>query len=318
MVLPVQKEIPKYWDRRSFIFVVVAVSIINSMYFSLFIFLWNEYGPRPPIPLIYTSYPLVLPAIGFVVAMLGCGWLYKYLASIREKGYLFRNSNIGIDIDGVLNAHREHFCKIHRNNGGTSIAPDSLNKLPVHHCKHLNLTEKDEYKVFNRIDYWTKMPIFPGVDEVLAEINKKSSPNFHIFTNRPWPLFPSEHFSSEEKAKIKNDWSKEDNRKLLDKLCGRSQMYMLTKDWLDGKRIKFACLYIERKSSDERIRLAKKNRIRFFVEDNPENAIKLSEVCELVFLIKHPYNLEFINDLPDNVLPVDDWHELHSHIKPLL
>ena len=57
---------------------------------------------------------------------------------------------------------------------------------------------------------------------------------------------------------------------------------------------------------------------RYFVEDLPENAIKLASTCEYVFLIKQPYNTELqYPNLPSNVLRVKDWNEILDKIKEL-
>lgn len=58
---------------------------------------------------------------------------------------------------------------------------------------------------------------------------------------------------------------------------------------------------------------------RYFIEDTPENAIKLASTCEYVFLIEHPYNSEinFKENLPINVIRVKNWSEIKNTIKKL-
>jgi len=44
-----------------------------------------------------------------------------------------------------------------------------------------------------------------------------------------------------------------------------------------------------------RFYVARKKGIRFFVEDDLEKAIKLAYICDVVFLLDHPYNRNSVN-----------------------
>lgn len=61
---------------------------------------------------------------------------------------------------------------------------------------------------------------------------------------------------------------------------------------------------------------SQKYRIKYFVEDEVQKAIKLSSICKYVFLITHKYNEEY-KDLPFNVVRVNDWNEIYEKIKEL-
>ncbi len=81
---------------------------------------------------------------------------------------------------------------------------------------------------------------------------------------------------------------------------------------------------------ENRFNYAKKKRIRFFVEDDWVKALKLSYVCDVVFLIDHPYNRSaaqenskhanelVIGKLPTNVIRVASWGELKKIISQLV
>ena len=58
---------------------------------------------------------------------------------------------------------------------------------------------------------------------------------------------------------------------------------------------------------------------RYFVEDTPEIAIKLSYNCEYVFLLEQTYNTkeQFTQELPANIIRVKDWEEIKNRIKEL-
>ena len=51
------------------------------------------------------------------------------------------------------------------------------------------------------------------------------------------------------------------------------------------------------------------------MEDNYDNAEKLSHICEYVFLVDHLYNQT--KEMPYNIIRVSNWKEIHSWIKKL-
>ena len=59
-----------------------------------------------------------------------------------------------------------------------------------------------------------------------------------------------------------------------------------------------------------RFQSASRRSYKYFMEDTPENAIKLSLHCEYVFLFDQPYNKETNYNFPDNVIRVSDWNDV--------
>jgi hypothetical protein len=71
--------------------------------------------------------------------------------------------------------------------------------------------------------------------------------------------------------------------------------------------------------------------LRYFVEDDIEKAEKLAYICDVVFLVEHPYNTGFEKqcescnyeckrekiDLPNNVRTVKSWDEIYKRIRLL-
>ena len=77
-------------------------------------------------------------------------FIYLWYAEHREDSYL-KSHIIGIDIDGVLNDHRQHFCVLLEKNTGKKIDKEKIITIPVHECPGLGVTREDEQKVFYTI-----------------------------------------------------------------------------------------------------------------------------------------------------------------------
>ena len=60
-----------------------------------------------------------------------------------------------------------------------------------------------------------------------------------------------------------------------------------------------------------------KREIRGFVEDDPNKARRLADVCEIVFLIDQPYNRDAA-DIPRNVVRVKGWTEICQYLRERL
>jgi uncharacterized HAD superfamily protein len=135
--------------------------------------------------------------------------------------------------------------------------------------------------------------------------------------------------SCQSLSKIKKIWPR------AFKAC-INPMVLITKEWLKKNGIKYDKLIIEEGndfSSDPRIvfrnrfDLARKKKIRFFVEDDLEKALKLSFICDVVFLISHPYNLpgadlseeqnKMRKELPSNIIRVKNWDEIYQCVRRL-
>jgi len=108
-VLPYSTTRPPYYEPVFFSPVVFCFIIINTVYFVFGITLWIFNGE---IGIISKNLFTIKPIIGFFVFILFQWLLYiYYYARNRETSYL-KSSIIGVDIDGVLNKHREKFCEL--------------------------------------------------------------------------------------------------------------------------------------------------------------------------------------------------------------
>jgi uncharacterized HAD superfamily protein len=128
------------------------------------------------------------------------------VASYRETGYL-RSNIIGVDIDGVLNKHREQFCQVLKDTQGIDIQPEAITAIPVHKCEGLGVSRDDEIAVFNTPQYWTEMLPDPDAGVVLYRLKRAFNMRVEVFTSRPWPTgtSPSEGIG----PAIKKEWSEE-------------------------------------------------------------------------------------------------------------
>jgi len=123
------------------------------------------------------------------------------------------------------------------------------------------------------------------------------------------------------------------------KLINKSKtdpLRQITKEWLEKHNFLCRKLIFEKGndySSDprgkfrNRFYLARKKKIRFFAEDDLEKAVKLSYICDLIFLFSHPYNEPDENlpidinklreNLPSNIIKVKNWTEIYQQIRRL-
>ena len=66
-----------------------------------------------------------------------------------------------------------------------------------------------------------------------------------------------------------------------------------------------------------RFNIARKKKMRFFVEDDAEKAAKLAFICDVVFLLEQPYNREPAFIIPNNVIRCETWDEIYGHVRRL-
>lgn len=345
-VLPVTSKKPLYVEKSYFFPVVVVFGIINALYYGVGTYVMSK-GT-----LAWTELFLVL-LLHFLLY-----WLY---ALHREYGYL-KSNIIGIDIDGVLNKHREHFCDLFNkkfgNNSKKKITPENIKVMPVHlNRKDFHVTEEEEREIFHDVEYWADMP--SATEKISEKINKLKNVfklKIYIFTYRPWPdkkdlkgmleckknfLSKCEKLSWQEKIMKALVFSEKDSflkKKAKEFFVSRiDPLCRLTKEWLKKNEIHYDKLFFEKGnmySRDPRImrgifysrfHIAAKKKIRFFIEDDPEKAIKLSFICDAVFLMTHPYNFpneclskemnERLKNLPANVIRVCSWSDVIQQIK---
>jgi len=359
--LPQSASIPAYRD-MPFGFVVLAFALFDMLYIGLgaHLLITAEIGgASSDHPLGFGGYSrsnIVLFSIA-IVAGFGAHFLAYYLFSRhREYAYL-RATAIGIDIDGVLNQHREKFCEMASKKLNKQLRPEDIKLLPVHENAGLNppITRADERAIFNDPEYWVEMPVLDGAADAIKTFRRSYLLPVHIFTHRPWPdLSVGQGTTAEEMRALRQSWriaadsmARRANVKecvrlwvnLVTAVNFRASIRYITKYWLRVNGIAYNSLLVEKGNEnivysrgryENRFNYAKRKKIKFFVEDDWVKAIKLSYICDIVFLIAHPYNRgtdsdsltheneSIIGRLPGNVLRVESWTHLKKAIAQLV
>lgn len=310
-VLPSTVTAPSYREWRYFYPVVFALSVINGFYlfFSILLFDSDILKNHQYIPFI----------VSIVSSILLSTIIYICLSNHREKGYLSRPI-IGVDIDGVLNRHRHHFCDLLEKLCGKRIDPENITKIPVDECKDLGCdVEKIEcHTIFNEPGYWSDMPVNDDCAESIRKIRDALNFKVEIFTYRPWPeqkTFPKNRVEEYKLKwhKIDMGWRRE--AKAIKKI---------TKEWLKKHEIRYDKITIENGSEytpnpkmwrKNRFQSARKRHYAFFVEDELTKAKHLAQFCDIVFLLNHPYNQSNDNGSAKNIIRVGDWKEIYQVLK---
>ena len=139
-VLPQSPYAPGYREFTFFGPVVIVFTTINTIYFFTAMVAWEFLGfaQNPVINLVTFG-----TTTSFIFFHL---FLYFSFAQRRELSYLHSNI-IGVDIDGVLNNQKEHFCEYLKNKTGINISPNQITATPVHDCEGLGVQRSDEIKV---------------------------------------------------------------------------------------------------------------------------------------------------------------------------
>ncbi len=220
--------------------------------------------------------------------------------------------------------------------------------MPVYECPSLNITIEDERKVFNDPEYWTEMPPIKGSADIIRRLKNIYNLDIYIFTYRPWPDLENEQ-ELIEKIKLFCQNSKGSSLQLwllkigitlklrwLIRKYKEEPLRLITEQWLRKNGFSYKKLFLEKGndySSDpggrftNRFYFSRKEKIRFFVEDDYEKAVKLSFICDVVFLLSHPYNepneklssevYKLRKNLPSNIIRVKNWDEIYYHIRRL-
>jgi len=351
-VLPQSRYIPPYRERYYFWPVVCSFGLLDGLCalfgWSLLLISTNLMSAGDLNLKILCDWRVFAPSFLFFCMHL---LLYCFLAHHRELGYL-SSYIIGVDIDGVLNNHREHFCSLLRKHTRKKVAPDQITAIPVHECEGLGVTREDEKKVFNDPKYWIDMPAREHASDVLRRLRNSLSIKVFIFTHRPWPITVS--LTNEEADKIKSDWKSEWQsfykrvrgnkpwwtrlllwvkslhkdeplRVMRPKLWFQKYIDRITKLWLEQHGFEYDKIMIEKASEDvadpqahirNRFFVSRTKQIRFFVEDDLIKAKKLAFICDIVFLIDHPYNQD-VSGMPANVIRVKSWEDILKAMRRL-
>jgi uncharacterized HAD superfamily protein len=357
-VLPQSTALPSYRDFQFFGPIIFAFCVINFSYFFIATHLIGYYLAKIKYldgVIKYESNVFWYLLVGSIL------WLFIHLCTYlsagnrREFSYL-RSNYIGVDIDGVLNKHREQFCDFLQKNTGKELLPEEITHIPVRDIPNKNITQDDEIAVFNDPNYWIKMPPQDDAAKILKKLSNSLSLKIYIFTLRPWPDVTVEETKIKEWKKASEFYAHEVlGPKIMRfikypfykivkvfppkiliillitffQFIGRISwkyfpMEKITRSWLKDNGIIYDHLFLERTSENvsdpsakvfNRFYISRNIPIRFFVEDDVNKAIKLSFICDFVFLIQHPYNKT--SNVPNNVIPVKDWNELYKKIKEL-
>jgi len=253
---------------------------------------------------------------------------------------------MGVDLDGVLNPHRHHFCALLEKNVGKRLDPDRITVIPLHEDPGLGVSREDEKKVFNDPRYWTEMPCLSDARENLRKLRNMFKLKIHIFTHRQWPSEEIQGTSLYKQWRMhasdmisRSPLSESRLIRGLQRLqrpCYKAivkdpigplapnPMNVITKSWLLQNDIMYDELTIERGSEDisdpqgqfkNRFYISRKKKFRFFVEDDAEKARKLAYICDTVFLIWHPYNHKA--EQPENVVRVQSWEDIFRWVRRL-
>lgn len=339
--LPQTASQPSYLEWRYFGPVVSAIAIFNTFYLFGAAGLITALNVDNVSWLIVLAYSLPISVV-FLSAHFIAYWCY---ARHREHAYL-RSYILGVDICGVLNEHRPRFCEVLRDTTGKRIDPEDITVVPVHEHPSLGITRKDEIKVFNEPEYWAKMSPTSSSNERLRSMRNAFKLKVILFTHRPWPN--TAEMGQEEEKQTLNKWKKAaseyyrrlvENGQISEVKLLKHPLYWLrmkfaitpiewvTRSWLECHRFEFDRLVIEKASDDvaepqvhlvNRFYISRREKIRFFVEDILEKAIKLAYICDVVFLFDHPYNRNPEGkELPSNIVRVKSWEEIYKEIRRL-
>ena len=328
-----------FFAGSSFLPVVMVFAFLNSFYLFTGIFILKKYIERPfPIPSAFLEINIFYyVGIFFVIHLI----IFNALNFKRNYGYYYfckPKVVLGVDIDGVLNKHREQFSSILYEQTQRTINPDSINKIPVHRCDGLNVSEEEEVNVFNYPDYWADMPPLEDAPRWIKRIKNSSNIKIWIFTSRPWPeqrntskkqfdiLLRKWTKRLSELERLVNYWHLEH---FFDHYETHNMLGAITRLWLKKHDFIFDKLIVEKTSSHffdkktetkNRLELARnKKQLKIFVEDDIGKAVRLCAFCELVFLFDQPYNQSIkdsINtqfekeDFPKNLIRVYSWREI--------
>jgi len=336
-VLPQSPYHPAYHEKMYFWPVVLSIAVFNTLYLFFALAGFSFEGEANQIDNMLSNIPLWVWPVNFAFLAGHFGLYYRY-ARHRERAYL-RSYIIGIDVDGVLTRHREQFCKLLKKNVGKEIRPDEITAIPVHECESLNISEDDEKAVFNDPEYWTSMPVEEGASNNLEKLRNIFKFKIFIFTYRPWPN--TKKMKEKPKKQVNKKWKKAplpslqngaQRRAIGSRLAMKTASLIhgkpidrVTRLWLAKHELKYDRLIIEKGNEDvpdprghtrNRFFKSREYKIKYFVEDDLEKAIKLAYICDIVFLLDQPYN-QPRNEVPSNIIRVKSWDEIYKQIRKL-
>ncbi|MBI4256855.1 hypothetical protein HY626_02250 [Candidatus Uhrbacteria bacterium] len=330
LALPRSIQFPLYVEPTYFVFVVITFALVGTAYFVAgCYFYWTA-----------NNWPL---DVSFWLLVGFCPWahlfLYAWLGNHREREYL-HGYIVGIDIDGVLNEHREHFSKILEIRTGKKLDAKLITRIPVREIPGGDVSESDEHAVFNWPSYWRDMPVAPNASTIIRKLRNLLGYRIWIFTYRGWPQ--PETFPRTRADEYWRSWREVSRWAILEKwgivrkiesrlgerglpgLVGGRLIQKITKEWLRKYEFQYDNMIVERGNTHtadpliltrNRFLTSKERKIRVFVEDDLNNAKKLADICGVVFLIDHPYNQLDSSQLPVNVIRVKSWQDIYDFLR---
>ena len=364
LTLPIVSTEPKYSQKTFFLPLLMVFSIINCglLYFGLKLkLLKTPYFGSWHFAL---DFPLtnmliyVLASVFFLAHIMG----YYYLCYKRNSQYL-KHYSFGVDIDGVLNNQTSHFVEWLRNMTGMQINSEDIKEIPVSLNGTLGVSDSDEKLVFNSREYWETLPVKLDAAKRINDFQKRFGYNVFFFSYRAWPQYGNDEMAIRQRIIEKGYTPLNDN-----------EIFSITSKWLqsvgieamivDGfisnikyrynrlfKGVKKVVIemgnpFISDNRYWNRFQKAIRNNnrfqganlkgFRFFIEDTAENAIKLSVLCDYVFMFDEPYNKEIKTEesnaadidslgrkfkkgytFPKNVIRVSSWDDIYRHLKYL-
>ncbi len=350
--LPVVASRPKYLEKTFFIPILVVFSLINCGFLVIGLYLktlYSEYFGE--WMWLFKWIPFDLPVNNNTISILTIAFFflhiisYKTLIHLRNTSYL-KNYAMGIDIDGVVSQQTEHFEVWLKNLTGKSLDKTKLHEIPVHLNANINITDLDERMVFSTKEYWETLPLKEGAQKRIDDFHKRFGLQILFFSYRDWPQYGAEKElitntiknsgytpikEKKEMIKITNEWLKQNNLKAK-VFSNRFEkcLFWVNKQFVHKRSatIEMGNPYITdtrfknsfRKSilNNNRFQGANVKGFKFFIEDTPENAIKLSSLVDYVFLYDEPYNRdEERYGFPKNVIRVKSWNDIYRYLKIL-
>lgn len=343
--LPLNASNPKYGEKTFFAPLILVFSFINGgMFASAFAFkllkekyFFNvDYGIDLPI-----TYWLIfiLTFIFVIIHTLS----YKYL-SYRRNNFYLKSYIIGIDIDGVLNNQTKHFLDFLEIYTHKRLDINKLLEIPVHLNQELDISDYEERLIFNTKEYWETLPIKENSIKRVNELQKRFGMKIIFFSYRDWPQYGNDEkemkdaiikkgytpLEKKQIIKITENWLNINslNAKVVTNFCDKIIFFFLNL-FKDNKSviIELGNPYISDNRYFNKLRKAILNNNRFqganligfkfFIEDSPESAIRLANLCDYVFLFDEPYNKSENYSFPKNVIRVYCWDDVFRNLKKL-
>lgn len=245
----------------------------------------------------------------------------------------------------MLNDQTSHFSDWLKKLTGKELNLNLLKEIPVSINPGIGITDYEEKMVFNTKEYWESLPLKQNAANRINEIQKRFGFKVLFFSYRDWPQYGNQEASyrqdilargytplqKKEIPSITTTWLKNGgiNAEVISGFFP-SLWHSIKGIFISQKKviIEMGNPYI----SDTRFwnyfrrSILNKNRFqganiqgfRFFIEDTPENAIKLSSLCDYVFMFEEPYNMDIVRyNFPKNVIMVKSWNDIYRYLKSL-